>query len=35
MQQELMGHEGVETTEVYTHVMTTGTLSTRGPLDAG
>jgi integrase len=33
--QELMGHKSVETTQVYTHVMTTGTLSTRSPLDAG
>ena len=31
--QELLGHKSVETTMIYTHVMSRGNLSVRSPLD--
>ena len=33
--QELLGHESVETTQIYTHVMQKPGLGVRSPLDAG
>ena len=32
--QELLGHESVETTQIYTHVMQKPGLGVRSPLDA-
>ena len=32
--QELLGHESVETTQIYTHVMQRPGLGVRSPLDA-
>lgn len=32
--QELMGHKSVETTMIYTHVMSKGNMAVRSPLDA-
>ncbi len=31
--QELLGHESVETTMIYTHVLNSGRLAVRSPLD--
>jgi site-specific recombinase XerD len=31
--QELLGHESVETTMIYTHVLNTGRCAVRSPLD--
>ena len=33
--QELLGHESVETTQIYTHVMQKPGLGVRSPLDQG